>query len=139
LPRFSTGAIIRQEIAMRKQISVALAAGLLMAGGSVASAAGMQQPSSPMARPASDILNLTAAQRETAWKDLYMGSLNQTPPAGFDAKAGAVLPPNIATAPVTRKAAGEVPALKPFDFAMVNGKLLIVNPSDKKIVEVIGG
>ena len=30
-----------------------------------------------------------------------------------------------------------MPALKPFDFAMVNGKLLIVKPSDKKIVEVI--
>jgi hypothetical protein len=29
--------------------------------------------------------------------------------------------------------------LKSFDFAMVNGKLLIVNPSDKKIVEVISG
>ena len=32
-----------------------------------------------------------------------------------------------------------MPVLKPFDFAMVNGKLLIVNPSDKKIVDVISG
>jgi hypothetical protein len=31
------------------------------------------------------------------------------------------------------------PALKSFNFAMVNGKLLIVNPSDKKIVQVISG
>jgi hypothetical protein len=37
------------------------------------------------------------------------------------------------------KACARFPALKPFDFAMVNGKLLIVNPSDKKIVEVISG
>jgi hypothetical protein len=31
----------------------------------------------------------------------------------------------------------EVPLLKPYDFAMVQKKIVIVNPSDKKIVEVI--
>jgi hypothetical protein len=30
-----------------------------------------------------------------------------------------------------------VPSLKPYDFAMTPRKLLIVNPSDKKIAEVI--
>ena len=131
---------------MIKQISIALAAGLLMAGVSAAAAAGMQQSNSnagmqqsnKMARPASDTLSLSSAQRQTAWKELYMGSLNQTS-SGFNAQPGAVLPRGIATAPVTTKAAGDVPALKPYDFAMVNGKLLIVNPSDKKIVEVISG
>ena len=128
---------------MRKQISVALAAGLLMAGVSAASAANMSQPgstpSSTMSRPAGDTLSLTTPQQQTAWKDLYMGSLNQTTPSGFNATPGVVLPPDIATAPVTKKAAADVPALKPFDFAMVGGKLLIVNPSNKKIVEVISG
>ena len=133
---------------MRKQIPVALAVALLMAGVSAVSAAGMQQSNgsaaatsqshSTMAPPASDTLSLSSTQRQSAWKDLYMGSLNQTSP-GFDAQQGAVLPRGIATAPVTTKAAGDAPALKPFDFAMVNGKLLIVNPSDKKIVEVISG
>jgi hypothetical protein len=32
-----------------------------------------------------------------------------------------------------------VAALKPFNFANGQGKLLILNPSDKKIVEVITG
>jgi hypothetical protein len=32
-----------------------------------------------------------------------------------------------------------VPALRPYDFAIVQGKLLIVNPSDRKIAEVITG
>ncbi len=40
---------------------------------------------------------------------------------------------------VPSKAARDVPALRPYDFAMVQGKLLIVNPSDKKIAEVITG
>lgn len=123
---------------MRRRISVALAAGLLMAGFSAASAGGMQQLTPTNSQRASDTLNLTSTQRQTAWKDLYMGSLNQTS-SSFNAKPGAVLPSNIVTAPVTTKASGDVPVLKPFDFAMVNGKLLIVNPSDKKIVDVISG
>jgi hypothetical protein len=109
-----------------------------MAGVSAASAADMQKPSSTMARAASDTLTLNSTQRQAAWKDLYMGSLNQKTPVGFETKQGAVLPSSITTEPVTSKAASDVPALKPFDFAMVNGKLLIVNPSDKTIVEVIG-
>jgi hypothetical protein len=123
---------------MRKQISVALAAGLLVAGASAASAAGMKPLNPISSRQASDTLNLTSTQQQAAWKDLYMGSLNQTS-SNFNAKQGAVLPSGIVTAPVTTKASGDVPALKPFDFAMVNGKLLIINPSDKKIVDVISG
>jgi hypothetical protein len=123
---------------MEKQLSIALAAGLLVAGVCGASATGMQRSNAAMALPASDTLSLSSTQQQTAWKDLYMGSLNQTS-SSFKAQPGAVLPRNIAIAPVTTKAAGDVPALKPFDFAMVNGKLLIVKPSDKKIVEVISG
>ena len=40
---------------------------------------------------------------------------------------------------VPSKAARAVPSLRPYDFAMVQGKLLIVNPSDKKVAEVISG
>ena len=35
------------------------------------------------------------------------------------------------------KAASDVPALKPYNFAMLQKKLVIVNPSDHKIAEVI--
>jgi hypothetical protein len=122
---------------MRSRISIAFAAGLLIAGLSAASAASMKPLNPTNSQQASDTLNLTSTQQQAAWKDLYMGSLNQTS-SNFIAKLGAMLPSGIVTAPVTTKATGDVPALKPFDFAMVNGKLLIVNPSDKKIVEVIG-
>jgi hypothetical protein len=38
---------------------------------------------------------------------------------------------------VTAKAAGDVPALKPYKFAMLQRKLVIINPRDGKIAEVI--
>ena len=37
------------------------------------------------------------------------------------------------------KTASDVPALRPYDYAKVNGKLLIVNPHDMMIAEVIAG
>jgi hypothetical protein len=121
---------------MKKQIPLAppaLAAALLLAGAATASAAGMASS------PASDSLTLSNAQQKAAWQDLYMGSLNQKAPAGFSAKTGTVLPKSVTAAPVTAKAARAVPALKPYDFAMVQKKLVIVNPSDRTIVDAITG
>ena len=125
---------------MRKHISVALAAGLLMAGVSAASAAGMSQSNSTtMSQPASDTLTLTSAQQKTVWNDLHGQATEQKAPSGFNATVGAIVPSTVKTEPVPSKAATTVPALKSFNFAMVDGKLLIVNPSDKKIVDVIRG
>jgi hypothetical protein len=50
-----------------------------------------------------------------------------------------VVPKTVTTAPVNTKAAEAVPALKPYRFAMVQKKLIIVNPLDHKIAEVITG
>jgi hypothetical protein len=125
---------------MRKHLSVALAAGLLMAGVSAASAAEMSQPhSTTMSQPASDTLTLTSAQQKAVWNDLHGQATEQKAPSGFNATVGAIVPTSVKTEPVPSKAATSVPALKSFNFAMVNGKLLIVNPSDKKIVDVISG
>jgi hypothetical protein len=84
-----------------------------------------------------DTLTLSDAQRKTALQDLYMDSLNQDTLPGFDAVVGAKVPNTIVIAPVTAQAGSDVPALKPYSFAMVQRKLVIVNPSDRKIVSVI--
>jgi len=114
---------------MTKHFFMPLAAALLMTSATVAMAAS--------ATKAADVLDLTNAQQMTAWKDIYMPSLNQKAPSGFDAVVGAVVPNGVAIAPVPNKAATAVPALRPYDFAMTEGKLVIVNPSDKKIAAVI--
>jgi hypothetical protein len=123
------------EIAMKTPTSFALAAAVLLAGATAVSAAPLA--GSKMAPPAKDTLNLTSVQQKTAWNDLHAGALNQKTPAGFSANAGAVLPKSVTTAAMTRKASGDVPALKPYKFAMVQKKLVIVNPNDHKIADVI--
>jgi hypothetical protein len=122
---------------MKKQTCLALSAALLLAGVSAASAAAIQASGAKMAPPPRDTLNLTSMQQKAAWKDLYMKSLSQARPSGFRVAVGAVLPKGIATGQVTAKAAGDVPALKAYRFAMLERKLLIVNPKDQKIAEVI--
>jgi hypothetical protein len=84
-----------------------------------------------------DRLSLSTTQQNTAYHDLFMPPFAQTPPSGFEAIVGAVVPKSIATAPVTSKAAGDVPKLRQYEFAMIKSKLLIVNPLDHKIAEVI--
>jgi hypothetical protein len=78
-----------------------------------------------------DTLTLSAVQQGTAWKDLYTRNLNQKSPAGFNVTVGAVVPNKIATSSVWIKAARDVPALEPYQFAILQKKLVIVNPSDQ--------
>ena len=50
---------------------------------------------------------------------------------------GAKVPNTIVIAPVTAQAGSDVPVLKPYSFAMVQKKLVIVNPSNRTIANVI--
>jgi len=123
----------------KTQSAIALVAALSLAAISAASAATVPSgtAATKMAQPASDTLSLSSTQQKSAWNDLYVKSLNQKAPSGFEATIGAVVPSKVKIAPVTGKAASDVPALKSYDFAMLQHKLLIVNPRDKKIAEVI--
>jgi hypothetical protein len=103
-------------------------------------AAKMQSDKTPSANAAAqsgDALTLSEAQRKMAWQDLYMDSLNQNTPPGFDAVVGTTVPNTIVIAPVTAQAGSDVPPLKPYSFAMAQKKLVIVNPSNRKIANVI--
>jgi hypothetical protein len=143
---------------MNKPRLAALSVAVLMAGNSAASAGpamSRDNANAPAAKTQSDktqsdktqganaaaqsgdTLTLSDAQRKLAWQDLYMDSLNQNTPPGFDAVVGAKVPNTIVIAPVTAQAGSDVPALKPYSFAMVQKKLVIVNPSSRKIANVI--
>jgi hypothetical protein len=122
---------------MMKQLSLALAAAMLLGGTLAASATGTQPPGANMSPPAKDMLNLTADQQKTAWNDLSGQAKKQNAPPSFFRAVGNVVSSSVKLQPVTAKAAGDIPALRPYDFAMMEGQLLIVNPSDRKIVAVI--
>lgn len=122
---------------MNKQVSLTVAAAILLGGTIAASANGMQSQSAKMSPPVKDTLSLTVDQQKTAWNDLSSEAKKQSAPPSFFRAIGNVVSSSVKLQPVTAKAAGDVPALRPYDFAMMEGQLLIVNPSDRKIVAVI--
>jgi Protein of unknown function (DUF1236) len=123
---------------MTRQVSLWVAAAVLLAGASAASAAGMQTSTSTrISGTAADSLNLNRIQQKVAWAELARFGARQKAPSSFTAAAGTVVPSSVKVHPVGKKVARDVPALRPYDFALVRGRLLIVNPSDRKVTEVI--
>jgi hypothetical protein len=124
---------------MKTQMAIALAAAAaLLSGVTAASAADIPSSHSGMAVKASDTLNLSATQQKTAWNDLSSQAA-QSAPAGFSAMDGSKVPNTLKIGAIPSKVARDVSQLRPYDFAKVQGKLLIVNPSDRMIAEVITG
>ncbi|MGY3485119.1 hypothetical protein ACVW1C_003002 [Bradyrhizobium sp. USDA 4011] len=118
--------------------SIALAAGIGAASAANDTAmskhSSMSNPSRSMAK---DTLSLTSSQQKLAWNDISKQRANQASPSGFVPSVGTAIPSTISLLPVPAKVSGRVPELGPYDYALLKNELLIVNPTDKKIVEVI--
>lgn len=113
---------------IKAQTAIAVAAAVLLSGATGALAQTMKP---------GDTLALTSAQQKTAWTDLHSRTTGQKEPANFSAAAGAALPGSVMITAVSPKAAKDLPLLKPYAYVVLNGKVLIVNPSDRKIADVI--
>ena len=130
---------------MKAQITLALAAALVLTGAATASAASPSPMAAPAAKTAagapkpSDSLSLSSQQQKTAWRDLNRPALDQFGPSGFIVSEGTVLPKSMTTEAIPNEVAHAIPALWPYVFAMVQHQVVIVNPSDRKIAEVISG
>lgn len=88
---------------------------------------------------AKDSLSLTSAQQKLAWNDIGKQGASQNAPSGFAPSVGTAIPRTISLRSVPKTVSGRVPELRPYDYALLKNDLLIVNPNDKKIVEVIKG
>lgn len=84
-----------------------------------------------------DALKLTSAQRHDIYQDVRKQKTSETAPAGFTAKVGEAVPSSIKINPLPASATKQVPAVKSYDFAMLNHKVLLVNPNSKKIVDIV--
>jgi opacity protein-like surface antigen len=122
---------------MKRSASLVLAAMLAMSGATAASAASHMSRVSNKAPRASDTLTLSGDQQKTIWNDVGTRAKNENAPSGFNAAVGSEAPNSMSTHPMPRQAARDVPAAKPYRYAMAQDKLLIVNPSDHKIADVV--
>ena len=104
----------------------------LMASAGVAAAAGMANSAA-----SNEHLNLTTAQQKEIWQSVSPLATKETAPAAFKATIGAAAPSSIKLQPLPTKVSSEVPAVKPYDFAMLQNQVLIVDPSSRKIVDIV--
>jgi hypothetical protein len=130
------------RISARK--SVVLASVLMLSAASIASAQNMTGSDTkasgearPMPSPAGSTVQLTSQQEQALWTDISARAREQSAPAGFTAAVGQSVPTKVTLRSLPHKAAADVPAAKPYRYAMVNHQLLLVNPSDKKVIDVI--
>ena len=130
---------------MKLQLVAIAAVAALASGIGAASAAehhamsknSMSKNSTSMQSMPKDNLSLTRSQQRTAWRDISKQASSQPAPSNFTASVGATVPTGISIQSVPAKVASRVSSLKPYDYALLPDKLLIVNPNDKKVVNII--
>lgn len=123
---------------MKNTLPLAIAALLALSGAGAASASQMSTANhAGKMSAAGDTLALSGTQQKAIWKDVGRHAANQAAPSGFNAAVGTAVPSAVSTYPLPRQARRDVPAVRPYRYAMMQDKLLIVNPSDHKIADVV--
>src|SRR5262245_29459861 len=87
----------------------------------------------------SDNLVLTGAQENLIWQRLgrRTSAVATTRPAGFQPSLYGVVPPSVALHPLPSELTRRIPMVSPYAYATLGNLVLIVNPADRTIVDII--
>ena len=86
---------------------------------------------------ASDDFVLTGAQEQLLWQRIGRTVSSTTAPSGLIAAVGATLPASVALHALPATVTRQIPAVRPYKYATLGEALLIINPTDRVIVDVI--
>jgi hypothetical protein len=87
---------------------------------------------------ASNNLILSSAQKQTISQTMFNGQAERNDaPVGFSASIGQVLPNSVTLHSLPSNVASQVPAVRNYSYATVEKSILIVNPTDRKVVDII--
>lgn len=81
-------------------------------------------------------LTLSTAQRGEIWNQLGSKRAEQAP-AGFTPQVGETTPNGVQLEAIPGKVSRQVPAVKSYQYAKLSDKVLLVDPSSRKIVAII--
>jgi hypothetical protein len=126
-----------QAVAIAATLALMSGLGVVSAAEPSANHAAMSKNPASTSTMAKDNLSLTRSQQRTAWKDINHQASSQTAPSNFTASVGATVPGDISIQSAPTKVGSRISSLKPYDYALLHDELLIVNPNDKRIVDVI--
>jgi hypothetical protein len=125
------------EEAMAKHLCHAAIALLLLAASAAPAAAQVTHPGTETNPAAVRDLKLTAAQKQTIYTSISNQKQKETAPPTFRAALGAVVPSSIELQPLPKTIVDLMPELKDYEYAMVANQVLLVDPKNKQVIEII--
>ncbi len=82
-------------------------------------------------------LKLSSAQKTTIYTSISNLNRKETAPPTFRAAVGAIVPPSINLQPLPKTVVELAPIVGGYDYAMVANQVLLVDPKNRQVVEVI--
>jgi len=116
-----------------KAIAVCLAAGAL----AIAAAAPAARSQGDQSFTTGPKLDLSAAQRRAIYEAVSKDK-NKPAPKHFPTAIGADVPPMIELNPLPDDAAAANPAVKFYEYTVVQDQVVLVDPTRMRVVEIIG-
>lgn len=110
---------------------------LLLLAGSAPAAAQVTHPGTETNPAAVPNLRLTAAQKHTIYASISNQRQKETAPPAFRAALGAVVPPSIELQALPKTIVELIPELQDYEYAMVANQVLLVDPKNKRVIEII--
>jgi hypothetical protein len=89
----------------------------------------------PLAAQTQTAVDLSSANRAAIWRSLGKNATDTQVAAGLE--VGQTVPDPMRILPFSQHLCKEVPALKSFSYALVNGQVLIVEARTRKIVAIV--
>ena len=118
---------------MQSRRRYSIAAALLLCSSGLAWTAGAGTP-----LRISDNLVLTGSQENLIWRRLAKpASAAAAMPAGFQPSLYGVVPSSVALHPLPSELTRRIPMVSPYAYATLGNLVLIVNPADRTIVDII--
>jgi hypothetical protein len=124
-----TGRLTKRTITMKAPLRAGATAIALFATVGAAAAAG--------ATSETHALKLTTTQRHEIYRAVSKQKMSQPIPAKFAAMVGETVPSSVKLNPLPASAVKQVPAAKSYNYARLGDDVILVNPSSKKVADII--
>ena len=94
-------------------------------------------PAATSSAAQSGALQLSAQQKSSIFKIVTMEKVKSPPPANLQLSVGAQVPASIELYPLPANIVSEVPAAKPYKYTVAQNQVVLVDPTNMRVVEII--
>jgi Protein of unknown function (DUF1236) len=81
------------------------------------------------------VIDLTPDQRTTVFRSMTRERITVAPPADFRARVGVEVPSSVELRPVPDTV--EVPAIRRYRYTVIEDQVVLVDPSTRRVIEII--